>query len=144
MSSTSPPAEELELEGIVSKRAASRHQSGPSKARLKAKVMAETELVLVGSKLDERGIPTLLLAREADGRLLYAGSAILNMPAPMRETLRTLAEAIKVARPAVRDLKSRGAWWFKPELRIRVRHLRGGGPVLRHATATAITSQGRA
>jgi DNA ligase D-like protein (predicted ligase) len=133
-------AAEMGLEGIISKRATSRYKSGASKAWLKIKAMDESELVLVGSKLDERKIPTLLLAREVDGHLEYAGSAILALNAEMRERLRLVAEEIKIDKPAVRDLKTKGAWWFRPELRIRVRHLRGQ-PVLRHATATAIVGR---
>jgi bifunctional non-homologous end joining protein LigD len=131
-------AERMGLEGIVSKKANSRYRSGTCKTWLKTKFLTESELVLVGSHLDRRGIPTLLLAREVNGQLEYAGGAMLHMPEPMREVLRKRAEALEVSRPVIRELKGRGdAWWFKPELRVRVRHLRGE-PTLRHAIATAL------
>lgn len=130
-------AEKLGLEGIVSKLKGSRYRSGPNKAWRKTKCTTESEFVLFGSKIDDRGIPSLLLARETSGVLTFAGAAILAMPADMRDELRSVCEAINVDRPAV-DVRSRDAWWFRPELRIKVRHLRGEGPVLRHASALAI------
>lgn len=130
-------AEKLGLEGIVSKKRGSRYRSGTQKTWRKTKCTMESEFVLIGSKLDERKIPTLLLARETADGLVYAGSAILAMPASMREELRTICEAIKIDRPAV-DVVSREAWWFRPKLRLRVRHLRGEAGGLRHASALAI------
>lgn len=129
-------AERMGLEGIVSKRTSSRYRSGPAKAWAKTKCTTEGEFVLIGSKLEGR-IPTLLLARETPEGLVYAGSAFLSMPAPMREVLRSTCEQIKIAEPAV-DVRTRDAWWFRPELRIRVKHLRGEGGMLRHASALAI------
>lgn len=130
-------AEKLGLEGIVSKKRGSRYRSGVQKTWRKTKCTMESEFVLIGSKLDERKIPTLLLARQTEGGLVYAGSAILGMPDSMRAELRTICEAIKIDRPPV-DIVSKGAWWFRPELRLRVHHLRGEGDMLRHATAIAL------
>ena len=47
-------AAELGLEGIVSKRAASRYRSGPSRSWLKTKNMVESEFVLLGTDRDCR------------------------------------------------------------------------------------------
>lgn len=131
-------AERMGLEGVVSKRASSHYRSGPAKAWAKTKATTVGEFVLIGSKLEGK-IPTLLLARESADGLVYAGSAFLSMPAAMRDELREVCEAIKVDRPPV-EARSSGAWWFRPELRIRVKHLRGEGGMLRHASAIAIVS----
>src|SRR5690606_5654989 len=80
-------AERMGLEGIVSKRRRSRYRSGQARAWLKTKSTTEGEYVLVGSKLEGK-IPTLLLAKETAEGLAFAGSAILSMPAAMREELR--------------------------------------------------------
>ena len=53
---------ELGLEGIVSKRAASRYYSGRSRSWLKVKNMVESELVLLGTEQDADGVPWALLA----------------------------------------------------------------------------------
>ena len=62
-------AAELGLEGIVSKRVKSLCQGGPSKNWLKTKNMVEGEFVLLGTEVDDSGIPWALLAREQDGEL---------------------------------------------------------------------------
>jgi hypothetical protein len=71
---------DLGLEGIVSKRAASRYRSGPSKSWLKIKNMVESEFILLGTEPDSDGVPWALLASERDGQLEFAGPAILNPP----------------------------------------------------------------
>lgn len=88
--------DERRVHGIVSKCAGSNYCSGPYKAWRKAKVMTQSDPILVGSKLDDRRIPTLMLAREIDGRLEYAGSAMRTMPGPTRQRLREICEAIKI------------------------------------------------
>jgi bifunctional non-homologous end joining protein LigD len=50
-------AAELGLEGIVSKRAASRYRSGPSRSWLKTKNMVESEFILLGTERDSDGVP---------------------------------------------------------------------------------------
>jgi bifunctional non-homologous end joining protein LigD len=62
-------AAELGLEGIVSKRAASRYCSGRSRSWLKTKDMVESEFVLLGTDGDANGIPWALLASDGDGEL---------------------------------------------------------------------------
>ena len=69
-------AAELGLEGIVSKRARSLYRGGPSKNWLKTKNMVEGEFILLGTEVDDSGIPWALLAREQDGELEFAGPAI--------------------------------------------------------------------
>lgn len=73
-------AVEIGLEGIVSKRMASRYRSGPSRSWLKTKNMVESEFILLGTERDSDGVPWALLASDRDGRLEFAGPAILNPP----------------------------------------------------------------
>ena len=40
---------------------------------------------------------------------------------------------LALAKPTLRGLKRKSAQWLRPELRVRVRHLRAKG-TLRHAT----------
>ena len=77
-------AAELGLEGIVSKRAASRYRSGPSRSWLKIKNMVESEFILLGTERDADGVPWALLATDRDGHLAFAGPAILNPPQALK------------------------------------------------------------
>jgi bifunctional non-homologous end joining protein LigD len=126
-------AAEIGLEGIVSKRAASRYRSGPSRSWLKTKNMVESEFILLGTERDSSGIPWALLASDRDGRLEFAGPAILNPPQALRAAWRERMAALAVAKPPVRGLRQGSAQWLRPELRVRVKHLKAKG-VLRHAT----------
>ena len=126
-------AAELGLEGIVSKRAASRYRSGPSRSWLKTKNMVESEFILLGTDRDADGVPWALLASDRDGRLEFAGPAILNPPQALRAAWRERMAALAVAKPPVRGLRQGTAQWLRPELRVRVKHLKAKG-VLRHAT----------
>jgi hypothetical protein len=67
-------AAELGLEGIVSKRAASRYRSGPSRSWLKTKNMVESEFILLGTKRDSDGVPW--------AHWHQIGMAGLSLPAP--------------------------------------------------------------
>src|SRR5262245_31298228 len=71
-------AAELGLEGIVSKRIASRYRSGPSRSWLKTKNMVEGEFILLGTERDSDGVPWALLASDCHGKLEFAGRAISN------------------------------------------------------------------
>jgi bifunctional non-homologous end joining protein LigD len=59
-------AERLGLEGIVSKKAASRYRSGPTSAWLKTKAWSVEPFTLLGAKLDRRDVPVALLARNGE------------------------------------------------------------------------------
>ena len=79
------------------------------------------------------GVPWALLASDRDGRLEFAGPAILNPPQALRAAWRERMAALAVAKPPVRGLRQGTAQWLRPELRVRVKHLKAKG-VLRHAT----------
>jgi bifunctional non-homologous end joining protein LigD len=136
---SSSAAAELDLKAIVSKRAASRYRSGPSRSWLKTKNMVESNFILLGIKRDSDGVPWALLASDRDGRLEYIGSAILNPPRQDRGKWSELMAAFAVAKSPVRGLRQGSAQWFRPELRVRVRHLKAKG-TLRHATVKQFIS----
>jgi bifunctional non-homologous end joining protein LigD len=126
-------AAELGLEGIVSKRVASRYRSGPSRSWLKTKNMVDGEFILLGIERDSDGVPWALLASDWDGRLEFAGPAILNPPQALRAAWRERMAALAAPKPPVRGLRQGSAQWLRPELRVRVKHLKAKG-MLRHAT----------
>jgi bifunctional non-homologous end joining protein LigD len=130
---SSSAAAELDLKAIVSKRAASRYRSGPSRSWLKTKNMVESNFILLGIKRDSDGVPWALLASDRDGRLEFAGPAILNPPQALRAAWSERIAAWALAKPPMRGLRQGSAQWLRPELRVLVRHLRAKG-VLRHAT----------
>jgi bifunctional non-homologous end joining protein LigD len=132
-------AAELGLEGIVSKRATSMYRGGPSRNWLKTKNMVESEFILLGTDRDSDGVPWALLATDRDGHLAFAGPAILNPPQALRAVWRERMAALAVAKPPVRGLRQGTAQWLRPELRVRVKHLKAKG-TLRHATVKQFIS----
>ena len=104
-----------------------------SRSWLKTKNMVESEFILLGTDRDSDGVPWALLASDRDGRLEFAGPAILNPPQALRAAWRERMAALAVAKPPVRGLRQGTAQWLRPELRVRVKHLKAKG-MLRHAT----------
>jgi ATP-dependent DNA ligase len=124
---------EMGLEGIVSKRAASSYRSGPSKSWLKTKNMVEDEFTLLGTEADREGKPFAHLARW-EGRIMrYAGTALLTLNADARRQFDERTARLVCKRPIMPVSSNREAHWIRPELQVRVRHLKGSKP-LRHAT----------
>jgi bifunctional non-homologous end joining protein LigD len=135
-------AAELGLEGIVSKRATSLYRAGPSKNWLKIKNMVEGEFVLLGTVIDDSGIPWALLAREQDGELEFAGPAIIRPPSHARAEWLEKFAAMAIDKPALKGLRrANKAQWFKPEIRVRAQHLKAKG-TLRHATVKSFLGPG--
>jgi ATP-dependent DNA ligase len=67
-------------------------ERGRSRAWQKTKSVAESELILVGTKLDSRsGVPVARLARREEGKLIYVGGAGFAMPRDQGELLRRRA-----------------------------------------------------
>lgn len=130
-------AEQLGLEGIVSKRASSRYSSGRSRAWLKTKCMTEGEFVVVGMEPNPGGAPFALLARETDAGLVYAGSAFVTLSELHREAFWTRAEGLKIRKPVCPEIRGNKASFVRPEVRVRARHLLGDG-MLRHASLAGI------
>ena len=126
-------AEALGVEGIVSKRASGRYESGPSREWLKAKAMAVGEFVVVGVEPNPGGPPFALLAREGDSGLAYAGSAFVTLRDEERKAFWEATELLKVGAPAVPEIRRAKASFLTPKLRVRAKHLKGG-EFLRHAS----------
>ena len=100
--------------------------------------MLEGEFVVVGMEPNPGGAPFALLAREEEGRLVYAGSAFVTLPQRERDRFWTSADALKVKRPAVKLAGGgRKATFVKPELRVRAKHMRADGMLL-HASLTKV------
>jgi len=95
--------------------------------------MVEGEFILLGTDRDATGIPWGLLASDPDGELKFAGPAILHPSQKERAQWATLMAALAMAKPPLRGLRQGSAQWLRPELRVRVKHLKARG-VLRHAT----------
>jgi hypothetical protein len=96
--------------------------------------MVESEFVLLGTEIDDSGIPWALLARERNGELEFAGPAILRAPPNARTEWAEKFAAMSVDKPALKGLqRANKAQWLKPEIRVRAQHLKAQG-TLRHAT----------
>jgi len=131
-------AVELELEGIVSKRASCLYRPGRSRNWLKTKNMVESEFLLVGTDIDDSGVPLALLARERNGELEFAGPAILRPPSHARAEWSEKFAKMAIDRPALKGLRrANKAQWLKPEVRVRAQHLKAKG-TLRHVTVKAL------
>jgi bifunctional non-homologous end joining protein LigD len=131
-------AEAMGVEGIVSKKLGSRYRGGPTRSWVKTKAFTESELVVVGATTGDLA-PVALLAREtADRRLEYAGGAMVTFDESDRERFWRATERLEVPSPPLHMEKRPDTTWLRPEMRVRVRHLRGEEK-LRHATVKAIT-----
>jgi DNA ligase D-like protein (predicted ligase) len=131
-------AERIGAEGIVSKKLGSRYKSGRSHAWLKVKAMVESEFLVIGATTGDLA-PRALLARETEEHSLeYVGAAMVTLPAPDRERFWRASERLRIPKPALHVERMKETTWLKPEMRVKVVHLRGEEP-LRHATIKAIT-----
>ncbi|HEY0413232.1 MAG TPA: DNA ligase D [Allosphingosinicella sp.] len=131
-------AEAIGMEGIVSKRLGSRYRSGTAKSWLKTKAFTEGEYVVIGATRGDLA-PVALLARETeDHRLEYVGGAMVTFPEIDRERFWRATERLETDRPPLHMDRQKDTTWLRPEMRVRVRHLRGE-EMLRHATLKAIS-----
>lgn len=127
-------AEAMDLEGIVSKRRASIYKGGDSKDWLKAKAYAVGEFVVIGFERKAGVAPSLLLADEVEGRLVYMGRAVPAVGKAARDTLWEALDFLKAdAFAASIGAGNKGAVAVRPILRVKAKHLRGEEK-LRHAT----------
>jgi len=86
-----------------------------------------------GPEYDDSGIAWGLLARERDGKLEFAGPAILRPPSQARAEWVEKFGKVSLEKPALKGLRRADkAQWLKPEIRVRVRYLKAKG-TLRHA-----------
>jgi bifunctional non-homologous end joining protein LigD len=130
-------AEQSGAEGIVSKKVGSRYRSGPAQSWLKTKAFTESEFVIGAAKGDLA--PVALLARETeDHRLEYAGAAMVTFTESEREKFWRTMERLATDKAPLHMKQPSESSWVRPEIRLRVRHLRGE-ETLRHATVKAIS-----
>jgi hypothetical protein len=67
--------------------------------------MVEGEFVLLGTEVDDSGIPWALLAREHDGELEFAGPAILRPPSHARAEWVDKLAAMSIDKPALKGCR---------------------------------------
>ena len=109
------------LEGVVSKRADSRYPSARSRDWLKIKCLKRQEFVIVGwlpSDKARRGLKSLLLGVNRDGKLAYVGKVGTGFTQDRMAELRQLldARARKTAPVEAPRAMVRGAHWVRPDL----------------------------
>jgi hypothetical protein len=69
--------------------------------------MVEGEFVVLGTEIDDSGIPWALLAREQDGELQFAGPAIIRPPSQARAEWADKFAAMSIEKPALKGLGER-------------------------------------
>jgi DNA ligase D-like protein (predicted ligase) len=128
-------ADQMGLEGIVSKKRSGRYRSGRASTWVKVKCFAEAEFIVIGTERGEKA-PTALLARETEQGLEYAGGAMVTLAERERSYFWNEVERLRQDRPAI-PMKSKAATWLQPGLRVRARFLKGE-EMLRHATVKKV------
>ncbi|RWM87912.1 MAG: ATP-dependent DNA ligase [Mesorhizobium sp.] len=123
--------EEVELEGIVSKRADSKYRSGLTSDWLKTKSFTVDEFELLGVERQPGDAAFALLAQPGSGK--YVGSALISLSRDMKERL--LKRVREHAGPPPEAMKKRpGTQWLRPGVKLRIRHLRGDHSQMRNAS----------
>jgi len=125
-------ADAMGLEGTVSKRAAAAYVSGRTRAWLKIKSYAISELEVAGV-LEGRGKPTMALM--VDRQNNYRGGAFITNRR-IKERLLARVSAKRAPLPKGMEAKP-DAQWLEPGVIATVRHLRGEED-LRHASVEAV------
>jgi hypothetical protein len=88
----------------------------------------ESELILLGTDLDNEGKPIAYLGRAAGRRGLdirFAGTAFLTLSGDAKDRLQDRIARLPSAKAAALVPKVRQPEWVKPEILVRVRHLQG-------------------
>jgi bifunctional non-homologous end joining protein LigD len=117
---------EMHVEGIVSKRAASKYSSGRGGSWLKLKCVHEQEFVIGGFTLPSNGshgVGALLLGYYDDKKLIYAGRTGTGFTEKTHRVLRNQLEELRQKENPFENPPAearRGAIWVKPELVAQV------------------------
>jgi bifunctional non-homologous end joining protein LigD len=117
---------ELQAEGIISKRAASKYTSGRSGDWLKLKCVREQEFVIGGFTLPSNGshgVGALLLGYYEGKKLIYSGRTGTGFTQKTHKSLRDKLDKLRRATSPFAQLPAeamRGAIWVKPELVAQV------------------------
>ncbi|MDF2389330.1 DNA ligase D, partial [Nostoc ellipsosporum NOK] len=109
------------LEGVVSKRADAPYRSGRGPSWVKSKCTARQEFVIGGylpSEKTGRGLRSLLVGYNEDGRLRYAGRVGTGFSAKSANALKKKLDALKAKESPFDSAvpKGKGLIWVKPEL----------------------------
>ncbi|MBB5346133.1 DNA ligase D [Tunturibacter empetritectus] len=117
---------EMHVEGIVSKRAASKYSSGRGGSWLKMKCVHEQEFVIGGFTLPSNGshgVGALLLGYYDGGKLIYAGRTGTGFTEKTHRVLRNQLEELREKENPFENPPAearRGANWVRPELVAQV------------------------
>jgi len=117
---------ELHVEGIISKRAASKYSSGRSGDWLKLKCVLEQEFVIGGFTLPSNGtngVGALLLGYYDGKKLIYAGRTGTGFTQKTHGVLRGQLDKLRHSATSFGKLPAearRGAIWVKPQLVAQV------------------------
>ncbi len=116
----------LGAEGIISKSAEGKYESGRGRGWVKVKCYREQEFVVGGFTLpsnNTKGIGALLLGFYRDGKLVYAGRTGTGFTQKTHRAIRDRLDKLRRATPAFAQIPSdatRDAIWIKPELVAQV------------------------
>lgn len=130
-------ADQLGLEGIVSKRVRGRYTSGRSQRWLKVKCWAHDQFLVLAVERRKGGPAMALLARENEEGFSVAGWAEITLPGSKREQFWRQVEFLGCPRAELKVALIRDIQPLRPELRVRARYLKGGDK-LRHATLSEV------
>jgi bifunctional non-homologous end joining protein LigD len=117
---------EMHLEGIISKRAASKYLSGRSGDWLKLKCVHEQEFVVGGFTLpsnESHGVGALLLGYYDGEKLIYAGRTGTGFTQKTHKVLRDQLDELRQKASAFENVPAearRGAIWVQPDLVAQV------------------------
>jgi len=117
---------ELHVEGIISKRAASKYSSGRSGDWLKLKCVHEQEFVIGGFTLPSNGthgVGALLLGYYDAKKLVYAGRTGTGFTQKTHRVLRDQLDELRQSAMPIEKLLAdarKGAVWVKPQLVAQV------------------------
>ena len=103
-------------------------------------VQAEGKFVVVGTHCNPGKAPFALPARQVSMKLRMP-AALVTLGGAEREVFRRTAEALACKHPALAELgMQQKAQWRRPEMVVRVRHLKGGD-LLRRGSVQAVVAE---
>jgi DNA ligase D len=133
-------AEQLGLEGIISKRADGAYQQARTRSWLKIKCRPSGEFVIVGYGASEAagGIGALLLAQANDGGLRYVGRVGTGFSTTAMQSLLARLDALRIKKATVtlppEERRRKDIVWVRPVLVAEVEYgNRTADGILRHA-----------
>lgn len=126
--------EQLELEGIVSKRANGIYRSGAKSGWIKTKCFVIGTFDVIGVDKTPGGAPVALLAKDG----IYVGQAFIALSAGLRDAFWRFIELRTTVGAPIKGLRRKGATWVSGGMIAKVKHLRGE-EMLRHASVVEIT-----